>query len=175
MEKYDAYYGQKRNKPILSKEIFTKFYPDFSLKEKLNALAKHSYLESTIAEDLGAEELSSKILSLGGTRIIMPRCEEDTPKLISRGQFWLGDKALLNLGEPSQCHRNSALLWEANRDKLKICTGYALSPDGIWRQHTWCIWAKPGINKIVETTVKRVIYFGYVMTEEECEEFLSWY
>ena len=167
------FYGQKRNKPMLSLADANKMYPDIDFKAALTKLAEHSYLPSTYTPE--TECLKDKLLNFAGIRVLIPQVEEDLDKLMSRGQFWLGEKALLQLGEPSQCHANSSYLWNANRDKLRICTGYALSRDGIWRQHSWCIWAKSGINKIVETTEKRLLYYGFVMTPEECEEFLSWY
>ena len=58
-------------------------------------------------------------------------------------------------------------------------TGYALSDDGMWRQHSWCIcdageeYIEDSI--IIETTEKRLAYFGFIMDEEESEEFVCWY
>ena len=167
------FYGQRRNKPILALADAKKMYPEKDINSELTKLGEHSYLPSTYTEETKC--LKKKLLDFAGVRVLIPQTEEDLEKLMSRGQFWFGEKALLQLGEPSQCHANSSYLWDANRDKLRICTGYALSKDGIWRQHSWCIWAKPGINKIVETTEKRLLYFGFVMTTDECEEFLSWY
>lgn len=57
------------------------------------------------------------------------------------------------------------------KDITRICTGYALSEDGMWRQHSWIIWHKARSNQIIETTVPRILYFGFVMTTEMCEEF----
>jgi hypothetical protein len=51
-----------------------------------------------------------------------------------------------------------------------ICTGYALTRDGMWRQHSW-VYTRSGT--VVETTVKRVQYFGFIMNETECEIFLE--
>ena len=174
-----AYYGQKRGSSILTKEDLTEMYPDFNLSKRLNNLKDHSFLPSECPEDDPmAIELKEKLLSIGGTRIIMPRTDEDLAKTLSRGQFWLGDKPKLMIGQPSQCHYNSSCLYEANKNTtnhVRICTGYALSDDGIWRMHSWCIWAKPRVNKIIETTVERVLYYGFVMNKEECEEFSSWY
>ena len=46
-------------------------------------------------------------------------------------------------------------------------TGYALSDDGLWRQHSWLI-AKPGRRwTVIETTCRRLLYYGVVLTEEE--------
>ena len=77
------------------------------------------------------------------------------------------------LGEDCHCHSNSALLWEVNKDKTVICTGYALSADGMWRQHSWLIHRKPRSNRVVETTEPRILYYGFAMTPELCEEFVN--
>ena len=74
-------------------------------------------------------------------------------------------------GKPSKCHANSANLWEQNKDITRICTGYALSKDGMWRQHSWLVWHKARSNQIVETTVKRIAYYGFVMTYDMCQQF----
>jgi len=71
--------------------------------------------------------------------------------------------------QPSRCHANSGFLWDANRDKLELCTGYALSEDGLWRQHSWCWW--PAQRKVVETTERRKAYVGFVMTAKRVEQF----
>jgi hypothetical protein len=74
-------------------------------------------------------------------------------------------------GRPSQCHFNSCRCWEANQDKAVLCTGYALSEDGMWRCHSWLVELRPRRNKIVETTVPRVAYFGFGMTTDESWDF----
>jgi len=118
-------------------------------------------------------QLRDKLLEFGGEEACMSFIEEDLQNIINRGEFWYGDNCSLIKGEPSRCHSNCAYLWEVNKDKIVICTGYALSKDGMWRQHTWCIETRSG--KIIETTVKRIAYFGFVLTVDEAEEFLSNY
>lgn len=39
--------------------------------------------------------------------------------------------------------------------------------------YSWLVWMKPKSNQIVETTVPRLAYFGYVMTTEQCEKFVA--
>ena len=56
----------------------------------------------------------------------------------------------------SGCHNNCDLLLE-NDDTIKIFTGYALSLDGLWRYHSWCI---DKDDSIIETTESRILYFG---------------
>jgi hypothetical protein len=113
------------------------------------------------------EPIKKKLLDIGGWAVCLPYVEEDSLRILS-GQRFSG-RSQLFLGQPSQCHSNSADLWSENRDKLKICTGYALSKDGVWRQHSWCYDIE---NKIViETTVKRIQYFGFFLTESESGDF----
>lgn len=119
--------------------------------------------------------LRDRLLQFGGEMTCLPGADEDLSRILERGQFWLGEKSKLSVGRASRCHSNSAALWEANqnleRSAMHIATGYALSDDGMWRQHSWCVWEKPRSIKIVETTVRRVGYFGFVLTSEEAWDF----
>jgi hypothetical protein len=117
--------------------------------------------------------LRDKLLSFGGEESCMPPIEEDIEKILSRGQLWYGDRILLMKGRRSHCHSNSALLWNENKENTHIATGYALTKDGMWRQHTWLIHIRPRKNQVVETTVRRIAYFGFVMTDDECKELLD--
>jgi hypothetical protein len=120
--------------------------------------------------------LRDRLLKFGGDAVCLPVLEEDFHKIMERGQAWLGERAILKRGQPSQCHFNSAALWDANRtlahSTMHIATGYALSPDGMWRQHSWCVWEKPRSLRIVETTEPRAAYYGFVMLPKEAEQFL---
>jgi hypothetical protein len=69
---------------------------------------------------------------------------------------------------PHECHANAAF-WEQNRGQfpVAIVSGYALSEEGLWRQHSWLI-AKPYRRwTVIETTVRRVLYYGVVLTDAE--------
>jgi hypothetical protein len=50
---------------------------------------------------------------------------------------------------------------------MKITTGWALSDDGLWRQHSWILRGKT----VIETTETRVRYFGVTLTDAEAEQF----
>lgn len=117
-------------------------------------------------------DLEAKLLSLGGD-VVCLMDDEDLETTLSRGEIFKARGSILKKGLPSQCHANSAALWEVNKDKLDLVTGYALSVDedglGVWRLHSWCVFKESG--KVVETTVKRKLYFGFKMTQEESEEF----
>ena len=118
-------------------------------------------------------KLRDKLLTFGGEQACMPNVEEDLHNILNRGQFWYGDRIKIMKGEDRRCHRNSSELWWNNKDKLCIATGYALSEDGMWRQHTWCINVRPRVNQIIETTEKRIAYFGFVITYKEAMKFES--
>jgi len=113
-------------------------------------------------------KLRDRLLTFGGEQGCMPTIEEDLEQIEERGQLWYGDRIKMMKGEGSQCHYNSCMCWDVNRDKVHIATGYGLSIDGLWRQHSWLILNRPRKNIVVETTIPRVAYFGFVMTDEEC-------
>ena len=115
--------------------------------------------------------LKNACCPLRGEAVCLPACEPDLENIMDYGQFWLGYNAKKKRGEDCHCHSNSAMLWEVNKDKTVICTGYALSADGMWRQHSWLIHTKPRSNRVVETTRPRILYYGFAMTPEMCEEF----
>ena len=136
------------------------------------------YNEATIQKEFEKEPwmnntglllLHKKLLSFGGVRTVLPRVEVDLGSIMGRGQLWLGSNYMMMPGTPSQCHRNSCACWEANKHRTILCTGYALSEDGLWRQHSWLVDFR--FQRVVETTVPRVAYFGFAMTKEEAEKF----
>lgn len=119
--------------------------------------------------------LRDRLLSLGGESVCFPGYEEDLRAILERGVLWNGSGAVLMRGIPSQCHGNSANLWSQNTDKTTIMTGYAMSHDGMWRQHSWLV-AFDSDNGdapyLVETTEYRAAYYGFAMTYDECARFL---
>lgn len=120
------------------------------------------------------KNLKTTLLAIGGDFICMTM-EEDLEKIISRGEVFKGRGSIMMKGRPSQCHSNSAELWDVNQGKLELVTGYALSIDedelGVWRPHTWLVSIESG--KVIETTVKRKTYFGFRMNKEESEKFVD--
>lgn len=114
------------------------------------------------------KQLRDKLLDVAGESVCM-YYEEDLHNLLARGVFLRGYNAKMMKGEDCQCHSNSSRLWEVNKKLISIATGYALSRDGMWRQHSWCVSKKT--NKVVETTLKRLLYFGFIMTDKESQSF----
>lgn len=103
------------------------------------------------------KQLQDKLLALGGTKVIhLP--DSYLQEHLKHGKSYEGYDAVLNEMEKSQCHSNSAKLWLLKPSTRRIATGYALSSDGIWRQHTWVI--ETNAHWILETTVPRTRYFG---------------
>lgn len=123
----------------------------------------------------GMEELGRRLLAFGGSGACFPDIEEDMALILQYGQLWNGWSNTIRMeGEPCQCHSNSAWLMRANEDTntcLTIATGYALSADGIWRQHSWLVQKRRSI-RIIETTKKRVLYYGAALAGDALDDFL---
>lgn len=115
--------------------------------------------------------LKEKLLSLVGKSVKLPSIEEDLDDILNKGIFLNNNNnCVYRKGRPSQCHANSFDLFEhVNGDDFRIMTGYALSDDGVWHQHSWCYDLKEKL--IYETTEKRISYFGFIMSLEECDQF----
>lgn len=121
-------------------------------------------------------ELHEILLSIGGYETCFPDFEEDMRAILERAYFRKGTSRVVK-GQANHCHANAAYIYWENRKKedLRICTGYALSMDGIWRQHSWVLRTYRNRTQlrqqVIETTQKRVAYFGFELTEEEAERF----
>lgn len=167
----------KKGEPIVQAEQLTKPFhwnpidSDWkkSLKERWWAT---NYQGVVPEEQTKLLPLRDKLLSFGGEEVCLPAYEEDLERLLADGQFWYGDRVIKMQGLPNQCHSNSSNCWDVNRDKIVLCTGYGLSKDGMWRQHSFCIKINPKRNYVVETTVDWVGYFGFVMNLQESESFV---
>jgi hypothetical protein len=72
-------------------------------------------------------------------------------------------------GAPNDCHGNAARLWKRDPDNIVIMTGYALSDDDLWREHTWAL--KPKGDIILDSLPKRKIYLGISLPPKEAELF----
>lgn len=109
--------------------------------------------------------LQDRLLSIGGDWVALePEC--DLEALLKEGRIIEG-KVILKSMEKCKCHSNCAKLWSKNPKNNRIATGWALSDDGIWRQHTWIHKGKT----IIETTEPRTLYFGMVLRDEEANNF----
>jgi hypothetical protein len=98
--------------------------------------------------------LQNRLLSLGGDWVaLQPECNLED--LLNKGQLFKG-KVIFKRMAPCNCHGNCAQLWDKNPKTCRIATGWALSVDGIWREHTWLLKGKT----IIETTQPRTMYYG---------------
>jgi len=119
--------------------------------------------------------LHNVLLAIGGSETCFPVFEDDMEAILARGRYFHGRSRMMK-GQPSQCHRNSCELWKLNHEKhdVSICTGYALSEDGMWRQHSWLLLIESdGREIIIETTKKRKAYYGFIMNDEEAYAFVE--
>lgn len=168
-------YSEIKNKRIKDSVTWTPMDDDWKEQCKQNAFWFQDTLEAMKAMhpdmDNRLFNLRTKLLNFAGESVCLPAYEEDLDNLLKYGQFWIGNNVKFMKGEPCRCHANASNLWEQNKDKTAICTGYALSSDGMWRQHSWLLWRKPRSNQIVETTEPRIVYFGFAMPPDMCKEF----
>lgn len=135
-----------------------------------NYLGDTSKLVEEIPDYLKIMQMRDRLLKIGGEEVCIPFYEEDIELILQYGQLWTQTPKMMR-GELGQCHYNSKCLWKENKKNTLIATGYALSKDGMWRQHSWIIHIKPRSNQIVETTIPRVAYYGFVMNYDMCQEF----
>ena len=138
---------------------------------------QREFLEDRMRQALVAQpdlaRLEERLLGVGGAMLVAPPdgIEEDLEGMLARGEAFDGRNALLRVGRPIACHANSAALWETRPERYTICTGYALSGDGLWRQHSWVL--DGYLKRLVETTKPRLAYFGYRLDGLEAEVFAA--
>lgn len=179
-------YAYVKNKPIyykegLLKDKIVKTIPmdeDWKERCRQNSWWFHDYEE--LSEKYKTEqmqkiyELKERLLSFAGESTNFCFGVPYVLQLLERGQLWYGDNLVHVNGQPRQAHVNSAIFWNKNRNKYRIATGYALTVDSMWREHSWLLQQEKNNTKVVETTpIDRVLYFGYVLTEKECYEFYN--
>src|SRR5690349_4800373 len=78
------------------------------------------------------------LFSLGGQAFVAPpKSEPDITALLESG-FVMSGPVKLVVMDASSCHQNVAGVWRTGKlGVVGIATGYALSEDGLWRQHSW--------------------------------------
>lgn len=126
-------------------------------------------LERAMDEDPRVRELRTRLLEIGGRELVWPRVEEDLGAILERGRPLNGTGAESIAGQPSRCHANVIAQWR-DREGVTVMTGYALSDDGLWRPHSWCV--REG--QVLETTDPRDWYYGFELTDEEILEMAFW-
>jgi hypothetical protein len=100
------------------------------------------------------------LLSYGGDLVVPPRQpDEDLDEFLAHGRAH-GAASRTVEGGNNACHANAAILW-IDGAVTAIGTGYALSDDNLWRQHSWGIDTD---GTLVETTIGRQLYVGLTLS-----------
>lgn len=78
---------------------------------------------------------------------------------------------------PNECHRNCidlrGYVGTADRSEYRIVHGWALSSNDVWYCHSWCL-RRTGPENIIETTARRVSYFGFILPDEVDPRPIHW-
>jgi hypothetical protein len=96
-------------------------------------------LRTATAKQPDLADLRQVLLGIGGVELVAPPGDVDTnvPILLAEGRIMGGLTTFIEM-QASNCHANVARLWvQRYRDMVGLCSGYALSDDGLWRQHSW--------------------------------------
>ena len=113
--------------------------------------------------------LNKILLDIGGknTNVIY---DEETENILIKGELF-NYEMKHHIGTPGQCHRNATDLWDNNKDRLILCTGYALY-ENMWYCHSWLIDTKD--DTIIETNpVTYEKYYGITLDHEESVLFVN--
>lgn len=112
-------------------------------------------------------KLLNVLLRAKGHHVLIPPGGEPDIEAIATYGFFVElppNRMRLVPGEPSNCHGNAAHVWETDPDRYSIMTGYALSKDGLWRQHSWTM--DNVEEQLVDSHERRLLYFGVEIPEE---------
>ena len=108
------------------------------------------------------------LLRIGGLQLVVPLGHDSNLSTLIEAGFTMSKPSARKPMRPGACHTNISLLWmRRGRDLIGIGTGYALSADGLWRQHSW------GVRRqgILETTAPRERYFGILLQARDADSF----
>jgi len=120
-----------------------------------------------------AKALTRKLLKIGGQDVDVVLPDPHLGGIVERGELFDSTRIRIVRGVANHCHQNAATLWLKGRSEV-IATGYYLSIDGVWRQHSWGI-TPSGI--ILDTHRGGKQYFGIrldgigalMFAERECD------
>ncbi len=113
-------------------------------------------------------ELEAILLAIGGRTLGAIRDEPDLDDILKRGKLIKNPHATFIRGESNACHANAGFLFEQSPEDTRVMTGYALT-GGQWVQHSWAYDIEA--NFVIETTIPRDKYFGFLMTKQESQKF----
>jgi hypothetical protein len=117
--------------------------------------------------DPSYRELEERLLGIGGNRVDF-RLEPDLATLLAHGNAYRPDRRVFE-SMSNSCHENASELWVRDYPDTDIVTGWALSDDGCWRQHTWGF--RPEGGTWVETTEPRIAGYGIALVGQEALQF----
>lgn len=130
-------------------------------------LLNHRFQEAS-AQQPALKLLKPLLLKLGGSYVVAPQRPDPDLALLIESGFVISGPVLVKGMDPQACHRNVATIWKARKHGIvAIASGYALSSDDLWWEHSW------GIRRegILETTNKRLKYFGLVLQGTKADSF----
>ena len=126
--------------------------------------------QAAFASEPRLADLEKRLLDAGGLVALLFLPEPHVGELLERGRTFPECWPQLRRDKQSDCHRNAARLFCRTKGAVRIASGYALSDDSLWRQHSWGVKAKT--RRVIETTEHRLRYFGFVLNDAESMEFL---
>jgi hypothetical protein len=121
-------------------------------------------------EQPNLRHLKGMLLRLGGDFLVAPPAvDSDVSALLEEG-FVMGGPVTLKRMKSSMCHQNVAAIWKGHKfGVIGVASGYALSDDGLWRQHSWALLR----NGVLETTEERLKYFGILLQNSRADHFAA--
>jgi uncharacterized protein DUF4265 len=135
--------------------------------ERNSAVEAGFTLEKSLPRFAHLEGLKQQLLTIDGWAVVLLDGETHASALQERGELRDGDSAERREMTPSACHSNVSDVYLSDTS-LTPWVGYALSADGMWRQHGWLATAQ---GTLIETTVARVKYFGIPLVGAEALEY----
>ena len=94
-------------------------------------------------------QLKRLVLKIRGCQLVVPLAlDGNVAGLIDSGFVMQGPVVLKRMAANS-CHLNASRLWaEHKHGVVAIGSGYALSADGLWRQHSWGCCGKASLRPL---------------------------
>ncbi|WP_260703867.1 hypothetical protein [Edaphobacter flagellatus] len=121
-----------------------------------------------VAEQPELKPLKALLLRFGGIFLVAPPKPDPDITLLLESGFLMHGRVVTKPMRSSMCHQNVAAVWKRRKPRIVgIATGYALTEDGLWRQHSWGILR----DGMLETTCEREKYFGVLLRGAEADHF----
>lgn len=119
-------------------------------------------------------ELRERLIAIGGENAaVNDNLDDEIPLnyksidlILNYGQLlYSGYNAVINpFTNYINRHELSLKFHLANKKSTKLCYGYTLSEDGLWRDHSWILLM--GKNNIIECTpIRGLVYYGVVLPD----------